>query len=190
MSATLSSLRAQIRDLVGDNSSTEFSDTQINDSVNFAIMFMLKRSQKSYTEASATSDAAGKITVPADSMEEVSILRGTTILDRTSREWMDLYKQTWRVDSGTATKWFPLDGGSLQVTPKETYSFTLGYLKKPTDLSADGDLVPSTIGPDKERYLKYAAAAWLFQLDGEGQDLQKADSFIQKFESLVGKGVS
>ena len=48
------------------------------------------------------------------------------------------------------------------------------------------DVVDLRIPESHNEYLKYAAASWLLQLDGDGQDLKTADGHMQKFNSLIG----
>ena len=48
------------------------------------------------------------------------------------------------------------------------------------------DVIDLRIPDAHNEFLKYAAAFWLLQLDGDGENLQKADSLMTKFNSLIG----
>ena len=48
------------------------------------------------------------------------------------------------------------------------------------------DVIDLRIPDSHNEFLKYAAAAWLFQLDGDGQDFQAADAHMAKFNQLIG----
>lgn len=192
MAQPLSQLRYWTQYLVGDPQMTTYSSTMYKDAINFAIKDYAKKTGVTYTEAAATPDVNGFVTLPADYLRVqrviYPILSVQTQLVEGSFRFESMKYNTWQGTAGTPARWILWSGQKIKLTPvpASPLSTTIGYIQKPTDLSADSDTVDARIPDAHNEFLKYAAAFWLLQLDGDNQNLALADSYMTKFNQLIG----
>ena len=189
---TLAQVRDEVRTLIGDAPSlaTAFSDASCNAAINFAVMHYFRITGKSYVENTLTK--AGDTYPSPNSYIEVNRagytpvggantwLLQTNIQEETNRN------PDWETLVGTPKRWMMFSGNKVRLTPNPpTGTCVIGYTEEPTNLSADNDQVDSRIPVPHQRHLKYAAAYWLLQIDGDTQDMQTAMAFIQQFTELI-----
>lgn len=204
--ATDGTLQNQVRYFVSDapGVSDTWSDAQIIDSINFAIVEYCKLTKVSYAEKSKTIPSTGLVALgtPGDpaAVNYLTLIRVTL-------DGIDLVKTTvgseatrsatWRTDtasSGEPTRrWMLYDGNTiklakLQSTWNGTQTCTVGYLERPTPMAVDADIVDPRIPDHHHRHLKYAAASFLLQIDGAEQDLKRSLQLMAEFTALV-KGI-
>jgi len=113
----------------------------------------------------------------------------TNVLDRTSQAMEDEKDGAWRGAIGTPARWMIHAGNKIRITPctGAESSATVGYVEIPTPLAAEDSTPDARIPAGHHGYLKFAAAAWLLRMDGDAGDEQKAQAFMQTFNSLIGK---
>ena len=191
MSSTLANLRYWTQYLVGDPQMTTYSTQMYTDAINFAIKEYAHKTGVTYIEASAAVDATGFATIPSTYLRVNRVVYGTTELVESDFKFESMRSATWQTDTlATGPKrWILWSGAKVKLTPLlATWpgTCTIGYTDVPTALSADSDAVDSRIPASHNEYLKYAAGFWLLNLDGDGQDLQQANMFMQEFNSLIG----
>ena len=112
-----------------------------------------------------------------------------TLLDRTTKEFEDLRNPDWRdmVDP-YPRRWMVHDGRKLRLTPKQSPHraiVTVGYLEAPSTLVVDGDSPDTRIPVPHHAHLPYSAAAILLAQAGKGQDLQRSQTMMAIFDSLI-----
>ncbi len=204
--ATWGTLHNQVRYFVSDapGVSDTWDDTQVVDAINFAINELCKLTRYTYTEKTKTIPATGLVSLglPGDptAVNYITLVRvaylGVDLL-KTTTESEAARSATWRTDtaaSGEPTRrWLLYDGDTvrlikLQTAWNGTQSCTIGYIERPTPLAADADVVDPRIPEHLHRHLKYAAAAFLYQIDGAEQDVPKSQKLMEEFAYLV-KGV-
>lgn len=194
-SLTLSAVQTQVRDLVGDATATSntWSDQQVTDAINFAVKDYCRKTEVSYLEASANLDSAGKATIPSDYLEVKRVYYSGSVLLKSTKKFESMKSATWLTDSGTATRsWVEYSGSQIKLVPVLTAwgsgspTCTIGYVQAPTDLASSGDFLDSRIPVPHQIHLKYAAAAYLLQFDGDAQDQGKADKYLNEFNALIG----
>lgn len=193
-SLTLATLRSLTSYVVGDPQNTTFSLAMYQDAINFAIKDYAKKTGATYLESSPiVPDASGFVTIPTSyiRLQRVSFLVGGTTLTQlieSTFNFESLKSNVWQSATGVPKRWVLWSGAKIKLTPipSPVYSATVGYVEDPADLTTDAGTVDARIPEAHQEYLKYAAASWLFQLDGDTQDLGKADNFMQKFNSLIG----
>jgi hypothetical protein len=102
-----------------------------------------------------------------------------------SNVWQSL---TQAVAGFPPKRWVLWSGAKIKLIPipSPAYTAVVGYVQKPVDLTLDTDTVDARIPDPHNEFLKYAAASWLLSLDGDGQSLQLAEAFMQKFNQLIG----
>jgi len=194
---TLTTLNAQVRDLVGDpsNSGTganTYSDPQITDAINYAIQDLCTRMHFTYVEKDLTATTPwSSFTLGSIAQDYISIRRimlknsGTspasyTELLQSTYAQEDLRNNAWRqltadMSTGFPLRWILQDGETIVAIPRPTAAYpsgttvtlTIGYVQQPTALASGTDPVDARIPFPIQIYLKYAAASWLKVLSGK-----------------------
>lgn len=201
----LAALKVQVRDLLADaknytpNSTTaitaqSYSDAQITDALNFACKEFAKRTGCTYAETACTANTTYNFTIPSTYLKIVDVLdNNKKELNSTSLFFENLHDPSWRstwATTKTPKRWFKLDGDSIAVTPgfpSGLYPYVC-LLQVPTALASDADNVDTRIDVSFQEYLKYAACAYLLQIEGDGQNIGLADKWMDMFNRLVGNG--
>jgi len=204
--ATLLQLRTMVRDLLADAknytpsgitavAAQTYSDSQINDAINFACKQYAGKTRCTYDEvACTTSPSTSYYTIPSAYLEIVDVLSNTGLrLEKSTIEFEYLcrpnWKATWSVNSAPK-RWLQIDGSTIAVNP----GFPSGLYPKvcmlevPTTLALDADTVDARIDTSSQEYLKYAAGAYLLQIDGDEQSIQLADKWLDQFNRLIAGG--
>lgn len=190
MALTLAQLKTLVQDLVGDKGQTFGPTTHLVDAINWGIKQYCHMTGVSYIEASAAVDAAGLVTIPTDYMKVNRVIYSGSQLVESGFAWESSKNPAWQTATGTAPKrWVLWSGAKIKLTPiVATWpgTCTVGYTQTPTALSIDADTVDARIPNQHNEYIKYAAAAWLFNLDGDTQDINKAANYMGMFSQLIG----
>ena len=193
MALTLANLRYLTQYVVGDPQMSTFSSQMYQDAINFAIKDYAKKTEATYAEATVTPDSNGFCTIPTSyiRIKRVSHLIGGTTLTQLVESTMSfesMKSEVWQAATGTPKRWVLWSGEKIKITPipSPAYSATIGYIEDPTDLSADGSTVDSRIPIAHQEYLKYSAASWLYLLDGDSRDENKAIANMDKFNQFIG----
>jgi hypothetical protein len=189
---TLGEIKTEVRTLVGDAASlsTAFSDQTVIASINFAVEHFFKATGKSYTEAELTKSGStfplpnSYIMVARAGYKPTggsnTWLLNTTIGEETNRN------PDWQTLVGTPKRWMIFDGAKIRLTPNPTSgTCVIGYVEEPTNMVNDADVVDSRIPVPYQRFLKYAAAAWLFEIDGDTQDMALAANHFALFTEFI-----
>lgn len=199
MAQTLQTIRGWTQYIVGDPQLTTYSLQMYRDAINFAIKDYAVKTGITYAESSPiVPDASGFVTLPTDYIRVRRVIfnvGGTTAtqLIESSFKFESDNSNTWQtLTQATAgyppRRWVLWSGAKVKLTPipSPAYTAIVGYVQKPTDLALDADTVDARIPEPHNEYLKYAAAFWLLQLDGDNQNLALADSYMTKFNQLIG----
>ena len=110
----------------------------------------------------------------------------TSLLDQTTIAFEDLRNPSWRNLQGAPKRWMCHDGRRIRLLPSQAGTATVGYLESPAILADPSDVPDARIPVPHHAYLKFAAAAWLLRQDGDQADEEKAQSFMNTFNSLIG----
>lgn len=136
---TLESLRTDLRLLVGDSESlsTSYTDSTMNQALNFAVQHYLLVTNKSYVENSFTL-TDGKTTLPSAYMQVSRVGHGspnrwllqTSVSEETNKNPL------WESTLGTPKRWMMFDGQTVRVTPiPSNGTVSLGYIEEPTQMA-------------------------------------------------------
>ncbi len=190
MASTLAALRYWTQYILGDPQMTTYSTQMYTDALNFALKEYAHKTGVTYMESSAAVDATGLATIPTTYMKMNRVVYGGVEMVESNFKFESLRSATWQTDAATAQKrWILYSGAKVKLTPiVATWpgTCTIGYTDTPTALVADGDTVDTRIPAAHNEYLKYAAAFWLKNLDGDAQSLQEANEFMAEFNGLIG----
>lgn len=189
---TLVEIRRQTRELVGDlgiNSDT-WTDTQVNEAIDWACNEIARRTACTYRESSPSSLGGGKFTIPAKSIRLIRAKDSAgRLLDKTDHFFESLKDPDWESSTSTTNPgWYQMDGATIKIVRSVSATLTAGYIERPDVMVDDTDTPDARIYEYFHPLLKYAAANWLFQTDGDQQDLGKADKMLSEFNSLIGAG--
>jgi hypothetical protein len=190
MSMTLAELTNLVQYLVGDPQMSTYSQAMYSESIEFAIKQYAIKTGVTYQEASALVGSTGLVTLPSDYLRINRIMLGTKQLIESTMGFEGDKSETWTANTSAAHKrWVVWSGAAAKLLPlMTTYSAvtaTIGYVQQPATL-AGTYTVDSRIPTKHNEYLKYAAAFYLLHLDGDGQDIQKGDKFMETFNGLIG----
>lgn len=199
MAQTLQTIRNWTQYLVGDPQMTTYSLQMYTDAINFAIKEYAIKTGATYAESTAlVPDASGFVALPTDYfriMRVVFNVGGTmaTQLVESSFSFESMKSNTWQTLTQASAgfppkRWVLWSGAKVKLIPipSPVYTAVVGYVQKPADLANNTDTVDSRIPDTHNEFLKYAAASWLLNLDGDGQSLQMAEAHMQKFNQLIG----
>lgn len=191
MALTLLQLKTLVQDLLGDTGAQTYDVTDhLIPAINFAVKQYCHKTGVSYLEASAAVDAAGLATLPTDYMKINRVLYAGSQLIESGFEWEASKNPAWQTATGTAPKrWALWSGAKIKLTPiVATWpgTCTIGYTQNPTELALDADTVDARIPIQHNEYLKYAAAAWLLNLDNDIENVNMATNYMNMFNQLIG----
>lgn len=136
---TLEELRTDLRLLVGDveSLSTSFTDSTMNQALNFAVQHYLRITGKSYVENTA-SLTSGVATIPNPYIQinrvgygsPNSWLLNSSVAEETNKN------PNWENVTGNAKRWVLFDGQTIRVTPiPANGTITFGYIEEPTPMA-------------------------------------------------------
>jgi hypothetical protein len=189
---TLADVKSEVRILVGDVESLSLSwdDATVTASINWAVEHFFKLTGKSYTEAELTKSGT---TFPLPN-SYIYVKRagykptgGTnTWLLQSTVDQETNKNPNWQTLVGTPKRWVMFDGNKVLLTPNpSTGTCVIGYAEEPVSLVNDNDAIDSRIPVPYQRFLKYAAAAWLLQIDGDTQDAATAVAYLTMFAEFI-----
>lgn len=190
---TLTTLIRLTRELVGDLGidSNSWTDEQVVEAINFALVEVARKTGVTYTEATATA-VSGGYTVADEWIRVIRVLMDGVVLHPSDLEFEDLRNSNWRASTVTATRWGYVSGNVFTPFGIVSGTITAGVILTPTLF--DSTTVSASAIPDVKildyyhPHLKYAAASYLLQTDGDTQDLGKSEKMLTEFNSLVGMG--
>jgi len=183
--------------LLGDVQSvtTSWSDETIYQGINFAVQHYLRISDKSYTEHFDFPMSSGVATLPNAYIEVKRV--GVTVNNK--NRWLlqssvadeTMKNPEWLSATGTPKRWVLFDGRTIRVTPtNNATSCSIGYVEEPVNFIY-GTNNPQTFYVDArvpithQRFLKYMAAYWCLQIDGDNQNVNLAIAYLQQFVELI-----
>jgi hypothetical protein len=101
----------------------------------------------------------------------------------------DLKSPSWKARTGEPTVWIQASGYIIMLNGQPvSNTVLLGYIQRPTVMVNDADQPDNRIPSFFHQYLKFAAAAWLLTQAGQGQDMQRASEYFNKFAVGIGVG--
>lgn len=185
-----SELKTLIQELMGDRKGKAFSQDQLSEAVEYSINLYCEKTACSYREIDATRDGAF-IDVPDSTLKVVRVISSvtgeldeTTLSDETSR------RPNWRSDApGEPKMWLRFNGLTIRIHPEpdaDPRDFMIGYIEAPDPIVDDADPITSFIPKQHLRLLRYAAAAWLLTDQGDEEDVARANTYMQIFNSSIG----
>ena len=185
---TLAQLRYLTQYLVGDPQTSTYSVEMYLDAINFAIKDYAKKTGATYIESTATPDANGLCVIPTAYLRILRVLYSGSQLVESTFNFESMKDPAWQTLIGAPKRWILWSGAKVKLTPHlvSPTDATLGYVEDPTDLVDDTDIVDTRIPWAHHEYLKYSAAAWLLNLDGDGQENNLSGAYEAKFNALIG----
>ena len=161
------------------------------DAANFAVKQYCHKTGVSYLESSVAVDANGFASIPTSYMKVNRVVYGTTELVESDFKFESMASPTWQTTTAATgpKRWIMWSGAKVKLVPLlATWpgTCTIGITDTPTALSADSDTIDARIPVAHNEYLKYAAAAWLLNLDGDAQDIGMANNYMNQFNQLIG----
>jgi len=203
-SLLLSDMIYFVRSLLGDNVNftaiapdsvvgQDYDDGMITDAVNEAIrLYCEMKPQSTYIETSATTPTGGRLTAPADYLHVRRVVYAGNVLAKSSQEFEVMTNPAYSTTIGTATRrWYWVDSNTIGLSPllsSWAASAVIGYIQMPALLVSTVQTAPvdARINFNHQEYLKYAAAAYLLQMENDQQSLQMAEAFMAEFKNLIG----
>lgn len=111
------------------------------------------------------------------------------MLLRSTRAAEDRKNPSWRDRTGEPTVWLEETGSTIRLNGQPTSNAVIvGYMQQPTAMTDDADTPDTRIPPALHPHLKYAAAAYLLNLEGQGRNPEKANELFSQFGILIGVG--
>lgn len=96
---------------------------------------------------------------------------------------------SWRDMTSEPSCWMDWSGDRLKLNGQPASGVVkVGYIERPTVMSADTDTPDVRIPDYYHPLLKYAAGAYLFRLAGTAQDIKRSDELMQTFLTLIAQG--
>jgi len=195
--SALALLRDDVRELIGGmafdraflpNGSWAWADDGINWGCRQAAALL------GLTRANTLATVSGKkAAVPGDAIKVLDVLTRVNAMGRvlleSSMQIEDWNDPDWKARTGEPTVWVQQDGATILLNGvPSTGNILVCYIQVPTPMVQPADTPDSRIPDVFHQYLKYAAAAYLLQLSGQAQNLQKASEFFNKFAAGLGMG--
>jgi hypothetical protein len=200
----LATLRLQTRQQVGDPvryapdgvtilaGPQTWTDAQVNEAVNFAIVNLCQKTRKTLTENPNAIDSTGHIVAPTEAIEIVDLAlddgTGVPLLD-TQADFEDMRDPAWRTRmTGTPLRYIPETKTSCRVIPgTPTTNLLVRYIEAPVALVNDADVPDARIPNDLHVAIQFGAAAYLLQQDiGDAHDEQASQIKMAMFDGLIG----
>lgn len=187
---TRTELRALARTLLNDPApGTRWTDAELNEWINEGLdAWTLATNQQTTTAspvASADLPATAFYTMPTDAVGPVRVQWQGRELPPMSVPWW----QRWETETGTPTNviWGPYGPNKFRIWPYQTSSIaadlTLFYVKRPPQMTADGDTpeMPTIF----QRALAWYAVSEAYRKDADTASLDQSASYRAKFDGLV-----
>ena len=196
MAMTLAELRADVRELIGAGIFDRcFEPAWANDAVNFACEQVASLLGLTFTLSSSIPVSGCKADIPSDAMvlQLVKTMpSGATmgkILLSSSRTVEDAKNPFWRDRTAEPTVYIQETGASLRLNGQPASGAVIvGYIQRPTAMVVDADMPDVRIPSVFHDHLRYAAKAYLLQLDGPGKNMEEANLAFETFGRLIGAG--
>ena len=136
---TLESLRTDLRLIVGDNESlsTSYSDSTMNQALNFSVQHYLLVTGRSYIQNTLTL-TSGEATLPSAYIQVGRVGHGSpnswllqsSVTEETNKNPL------WESLVGNPKRWVMFDGQTVRVTPVPSNgTLVLGYVEEPTAMA-------------------------------------------------------
>ena len=184
--------------LLGDVQSitTSWSDESIYQGINFAVQHYLRVTDKSYTEHFDFPMSSGVATLPNAYIEVKRV--GVEVASK--NRWLLQSSVTdevnknpeWLSSTGTPKRWVLFDGEKIRITPTNAAtSCSIGYVEEPVNFVYGGQTLPTDFYVDSrvsithQRFLKFMAAYWCLQIDGDNQNINLAVAYLQQFIEFI-----
>jgi hypothetical protein len=193
---TIGELKSLIRSLVGDainytpNSNASFSastysDQQVSAAISHAFKLYGTMTDKLYKEHTNVALADGFANMPAGDMGVLHVLFGGVDLLRSDLKFEYQKNPAWQIVTGTPTRFIEFDGARVRVVPKPSSgAVNIGVVDIPA-VGADNTQIDSRISETHQDHLKLAGAAYLLTLQGDQQNIDLANNYIQQFAALI-----
>ncbi len=211
----LGQLKTAVRNLLADNinftptdpsavSAQSYSEAQVTEAVNWAAKkYVDKKAFAPNTVATCTrTSTTAKFALPwtlNGPIRVMYVFSGSTRLLDTTLQYERMMNPDFIPETPSNTeakRWMMGDSGIKEIivapgVPTATTSVSAHVVDSPTALAVDADALSTLYVPTAaQEYLKYAAAAWLLQNEGDMQNIQLADKFMDTFNNLIaGTGV-
>lgn len=190
MSKTLGELISNTRALVGDplrgdpvEQPTTYTQVDVIKAINWSISLLCERTGYTYNLVSPTSVGLGMYATPSDNLKIMYVMNGTNVLDPSTVEWENIKSSTWRNTTDQAIR-YVMEGTNIHPVGIVT-TINIGYNQKPNDLAITTETVDNRIPDFFQEAIKYAAAAYLRNLDGGPEDISVADKDMIYFTQLL-----
>jgi len=199
---TIGQLKSLIRSLVGDainytpNSNASFtaqtySDQQLSASIAHAFKLYGTLTDKLYKEyPNIILTDSGFADLPSGDLGVLHCIFNGTDLLKSSLKFEYMKNPAWQLVTGTPTRFIEYDGAKVRIIPKQTIIededqfVTIGVVDIPP-VGVDGDEIDSRISGNHQDHLKLAAAAYLLTIQGDQQNIDLANNYLQQFNMLI-----
>jgi len=196
--STLAQLEDEVRDLIGgmayDATFTPAGlTTWVDSSLNWAAEMVAKLMGLTYVVANCSVSSANKVALPTDVVSIVQCKGGQLGMGKVLMESTfmieDMKNPNWRSRQVEPTVYIQQDGATLLLNGIPSTGYILvGYIQVPTPMVNSTDTPDSRIPPDFHQYLKYGAAAYLFQLATKMKNLDLASKMFATMTTGLGLG--
>lgn len=184
---TRSALRDKVRSLMNEPSgSSNYSDTDINDALNFGIDFLANSLSDSYqhkaiTKITGTLTTDNFISVPADFRKIISVKiygKQATFLK------MDQFFNKENYIS-TTDPHYAIYGAKIYFYPAGNMTYEVFYMKRPTLMSSDSDVTPDIWNIEIDRLLTLIAASYMLNCDSQTNKAKGFQTIAEQYINAV-----
>lgn len=184
---TRSALRDKVRSLMNEPSgNSNYSDTDINDALNFGIDYLSNNLADSYqhraiTKITGTLTTDNFISVPADFRKVIAVKiysKQATFLK------MDQFFNKENYIS-TTDPHYAVYGDKIYFYPAGNMTYEVFYMKRPALMSIDSDTTPIIWNSEIDRPLTLIAAAYMLNCDNQTNKAKGFESMAEKYISAV-----
>ena len=193
---TIGQLKSLIRSLVGDainytpNSNASFtaqtySDQQLSASISHAFRLYGTLTDKLYKEHVDVAVNDGFASIPSGDLGILHVLYNGSDLIRSDLKFEYMKNPAWQIVKGVPTRYIEFDGDRIRIIPLvETGAVTIGVVDIPA-VGADETEIDTRISSNHQDHLKLVAAAYLLTLQGDQQNIDLANNYLQQFNMLI-----
>jgi hypothetical protein len=145
-----------------------------------------------YVTAPATVTSK-KAPIPADAVSVVNCIGGRLgmgkVLMESTFQTEDMKNPNWRSRQGEPSVWIQQDGATILLNgDPSTGAILVGYIQIPTPMVEPADEPDPRIPPEFHQHLRYAAAAYLYQISTKVKNLEMASKMFAIFTTELGLG--
>lgn len=186
-------LQGELRELIGFSVFDRFfnSEQWVADAFVFACDQCASLLGLTYIDGEQLLVQTKRVGIPEDAISILSVTEmamGKPLL-KSSLLVEDRANPRWRSRVGEPTFYLEISGREIVLNGQPASNYVLvGYIQRPAIMALPDDAPDIRIPEVMHPHLKYAAAAYLLQLAGQGQDIARGNELLEQFLYLIGVG--